>query len=256
MIQRIGSVQGIESSHPWRGASRCSALALAFVVASCFTGLPANGAQTTDNIPHALQAIGHSPEWVQARFGKPDHVQASGLCCNFSGYDPSETVSQSYELEEGGILGFVYEKPIGGDGWVAVGVVYDALQSVQRETIENIFRNGDLRQKRVFACYDKDFGHYVEGMPLSDGWPYVLAAFGGWLAADGRLVYVKYLVGKPPTKYDAISGQNVLAAIPTKDLDRLPVVQFGYFQSPRHVMDLHFVPDDDFSIVTAYKKCF
>jgi hypothetical protein len=253
MIHRIGSLRGTEG--PW-GARHYCGLALAFVVASCLAGAPANAAQTSDNIPRALQAIGHSTEWVQSRFGKPDHVQASRLCCNFSGYDPTETVSQSYELEDGGILGFVYEKPIGGDEWVAVGVVYDALQSVQRQTIESIFRNGDLRQKRVFACYDKDFGHYVEGMPLTDGWPYVLAAFGGWLAADGRLVYIKYLVGKPPTKYDAISGQNVLAAISTTDLDRRPVVQFGYFQSPRHIMDLHSIPDDDFSIATAYKKCF
>jgi hypothetical protein len=224
--------------------------------AGCLTS--ADAAQTSDNIATSLSAIGHSPEWVQSRFGKPDHVQATRLCCRFSGYSSATTVSQSYELKEGGIIGFVYEQPLGSGAWVNVGVTYDALQSTQLQTIEHIFRNGDLRQKRVFACYDKDFGHYVEGMPLTDGWPYVLSAFAGWEAANGRLVYVKYLVGEEaPTKYDAISGHNVLAAIATKDLDRFPVVQFGYFQSPSHIMDLHFIPNnDDFSIATAYKKCF
>jgi hypothetical protein len=179
-----------------------------------------------------------------------------GDCCSFYGYKVG-TLTQSYELREGGVLGFVYAQPIGSSDWVDVGVVYDALQSVQRQTITSIFQNGDLREKRVFTCYDKDFFHYIEGMPLTDGWPYVLAAFGDWLATDGRSVYIKYLVGKPPMKYDAISGQSVIAAISTKDLDQLPVVQFGYFQSPRHIMDLHLTPNsDDFSIATAYKKCF
>lgn len=167
MFHRFELVRKTGDPNPRPGSRRYCALAFAFVVASYFTGTAANAAQTSANIPRALQAIGHSPEWVQSRFGKPDHVQASGLCCNFSGYDPTETVSQSYELEDGGIHGFVYEKPIGGDGWVAVGVVYDALQSLQRQTIESIFANGDLRQKRVFACYDKDFAHYVQGMPLT-----------------------------------------------------------------------------------------
>jgi hypothetical protein len=179
-----------------------------------------------------------------------------GDCCSFYGYKVG-TLRQSYELREGGVLGFVYAQPIGSNDWVDVGVVYDSLHSVQRQTIESIFQNGDLRQKRVFTCYGKDFFHYIEGMPQTDGWQYVLAAFGDWLAADGRLVYIKYLVGKPSMKYDAISGQNVIAAISTKDLDHLPVVQFGYFQSPRHIMDLHLTPNsDDFSIATAYKKCF
>lgn len=82
------------------------------------------------------------------------------------------------------------------------------------------------------------------GMPQTDGWNYVPVAFAGWEAGGSRLVYIQYLVGQhPPTKYDAISGTIVLAAMTTKQLDHLPVLQFGYFQSPRSVESLHFLAE-------------
>jgi hypothetical protein len=234
-------------------------LASALALSYCLAWTNTQAAQSTKNIASALQAIGHSPEWVQSRFGKPDHV-VSNRCCSFSGYNSDPIIAQSYELKEGGFLGFVYARPLGSDNWIDVGVVYDALQSIQQATVQSIFQDGDLRQRRAFQCYDKDFMHWREGMPQTDGWDYVPVAFVGWEGADSRLIYIQYLLlGQPlPNKYDAISGRNVLTAISTKQLDRLPVVQFGYFQSPRTIEDLHFVPslNDDFSIIVAYKKCF
>lgn len=247
-----------ESHGPERRSMKHTLLASALTLSYCLAWTNAQGAQSTKNIPSALQAIGHSPEWVQSRFGKPDHV-LSNRCCSFSGYNSDPVIAQSYELKEGGFLGFVYARPLGSDNWIDVGVVYDALQSIQQATVRSIFQNDDLRQRRVFQCYDKDFMHWREGMPQTDGWNYVPVAFAGWAAEDSRLVYIQYLVGQhPPTKYDAISGSNVLTTMSTQQLDHLPVVQFGYFQSPRTIEDLHFVPslNDDFSIIVAQKKCF
>jgi hypothetical protein len=233
-------------------------LAAASALVFCLSWTNIQAAQSTRNIGHALQAIGHSPEWVQARLGKPDHV-LSNRCCSFSGYNGDPVIAQSYELRQGGFLGFVYARPLGSDDWVDVGVVYDALQSAEQPNVARLFQNGDLRQKRIFQCYDKDFMHDREGMPQTDGWNYLPVAFAGWEADRSRLVYIQYLVGQhPPTKYDAISGANVLSEITTEQLDRLRVLQFGYFQSPRTIEDLHFVPSlkDDFSIIVAHKKCF
>ncbi len=233
---------------------------VAFLTLSCcLAWTNAQAAQTATNIVPALHALGHSPEWVQSRFGKPDHV-VSNRCCSFSGYNSDPVIAQSYELKEGGLLGFVYARPLGSDNWVAVGVVYDALHSTEQQRIGNIFTNGDLRRRRLFQCYDKDFMHWRQGMPQTDGWDYAPVAFAGWEGAGSRVIYIQYLLSgqQLPSKYDAISGRNVLTAISTQQLDRLPVVQFGYFQSPKELEDLHLAQslNDDFSIIVAYKKCF
>jgi hypothetical protein len=77
-----------------------------------------------------------------------------------------------------------------------------------------------------------------------------------WTIGNGHAFYAKYLVeGRPPTHYDVVSGRDSVQ--PISDLNALPIVQWGIFQSPRSVMDLHIMPNnDDFSIVTQFKTCF
>ncbi len=108
-------------------------------------------------------------------------------------------------------------------------------------------QNSDPRQRRLFTWYEDDFYHPYNGKQPS------LSTYAAWTAPAGRLVFARYLVAKPPTRYDPVTAKDVPIAI--KNLDAHPMVQFGYFQSPQRVEDLHIAVDDDFSIITQYKEC-
>jgi hypothetical protein len=236
-----------------------SALAISFVLV--FDALSPVKAQDDAALPipdariaTATGALGKSPEWVHSHFGRPAFVSEE-TCCAFAGYQSMEFPRKSilvhaYDLESGGRLGFLYDRRIGSASWTVVGVVFDALDSPDRKTLAQYFPNRVPRGDRQFTCYDSDYYHHLDiaGSGLST---YAL-----WTLPGGRAFYAKYLLeGKPPKRYDAISGKDVL--VPIADLDSLPVVQWAVLQAPRNVTDLHIMPNnDDFSIVRQFKTCF
>ncbi|MHB8355519.1 MAG: hypothetical protein ACYDDQ_02380 [Vulcanimicrobiaceae bacterium] len=221
----------------WIFASRCAVSA-------------AGGVLNDTSIPLAVDSFGHTPQWVYRHFGKPVFVEREGYCCSFAGYKAGTSVLvQSYDLLDGGRIGFVYGQRLHSSTWTVVGFVYDSLHSPTREPISRFFPTGAPREQRLFTCYEQDFYHAGSGHVSA------LSTYAAWSAPNGRLIFARYLVGKnAPRRYDAVTGRDVL--VPITNLDALPMVQLGYFQSPRGIMDLHIARDDDFSITTAYHTCF
>ena len=237
--------------------ARLSGVALAVLV--LFSGALAVRAETVTrsladaSLPGASVVLGETVQGVQARFGRPSEV-AQEWCCHFLGYQTANrptppVVVQAYDVTTGGRMAFVYDRANNSSQWVVVGIVYDVLAGTDYKTIAQFFPHGAPRNKRLITCYEDDFSH------TPDGGPSQLSTFAIWSAGSGRTFYAKYLTrGHGPRNYDALSGQDVLG--PISELDTLTLVQWGYFQSVSGVMDMHYGQNTDFSIVTAYKKCF
>lgn len=213
----------------------------------------ASRALPTSSLSLAAQALGHTPQWVYEKFGRPVLVHRSG-CCSFQGFSsnerPSHTVLvHAYDLVAGGRIAFIYDRLANGSTWKVVGIVYDALSSPQRQTMAKFFPLSVKTYARRFTCYENDPYHQVGEDAISQQSVYAV-----WSAPYGREIYAKYdKDGKLPEKYDPVSGKNMLV-IPHHHRG-FPLVQWGYFQSLLNIVDLHFATDDDFSIVTRYKHC-
>jgi hypothetical protein len=205
---------------------------------------------SNDRIVTVVAAMGHDPRWVYGQYGRPSAVTRLRRCCSFAGFTNVSTLVDSYDLQGGGRIGFVYAQPLDTpESWTVVGVVYDSLAGPDDATIRELMGGHELRGAREFQCYDDDFVHNEP----SPGKP-SLSAYAVWRADHGRIVFAKFTINSPPKDYDPVIGKDILAPLAT--MDDFPMVQFGYFQSPREVMDLHIAPNDDVSIVTAHKQCF
>jgi hypothetical protein len=222
---------------------------LAFVLLST----AAHAQDSTGTIADSLlsstpSSIGKTPQWVYDHYGRPNAVFQENLCCAFHGYS-FDVLIHSYDVLEGGVVAFIYARPVNSNTWTVVGLTYDSWTSTQDKALTDFFKNGAPRSDRIYTCLDKDFYHHSEGQLWS---PSIYAL---WNSPGGRTIYAKYTItGDLPRSYDPALGRDV-PTIPSH-LDNLPLVQMGYFQSMVKVMDLHLIQnDDDFSITSLYKDC-
>jgi hypothetical protein len=207
----------------------------------------------SDKLATAPAAMGHTPLWVYQHFGRPVFSTTEGSCCVFSGYSSysnhGAVLVHAYNLTVGGRLAFLYDRLPGSEQWVVVGVVYDALQSDDHQSLAAFFPGGTPIEKRLFRCYeDQDWYHTPAGAPHA-----VSALYAAWHTTSDTILYAKYIAGELPTVYDPVAGHDILKM--PNDFSNRTLVQFGLFEPLNKVMDLHFAEDDDFSIVTSYVPC-
>jgi len=206
---------------------------------------------TSESLARVSTLLMGTPQQVYGILGRPVRVYRNGLCCSVGRYD-SGAIVQTYDVDGGGVVAFLYQHEKIDPTYRAVGIVFDNLTSNVFRPLTNFFPNGVPAAAQRF-CLVKDFFHALDDEKLQ-GVAATLAETTTGRTSNGAVFFARFRTdGRVARTYDAVRGETV--SRPLRNTVGMKLLQWGYFVAQGRVMDLHYGNNTDFSLEPSLASC-